>query len=453
MIVIPRDLARAFPAVAKKCLTGRPRGPAPAVVCRVANGVRTLWTRIDGVGLRHTAPADGADETLLIPMDVFAAIEAPKPEPVEVSVDAKLRGTASWSDRGQQHTHRFTALRPGKQHAIPELPAGLTPMPESLRSALHECSRSAARDPEGRFALSYVQLRGDTRQVIGTDAKQALIWGGFAFPFTDSILVPAIPVFGSRELPDAPVQIGRDKDEFMVVCGPWSVHLPIAAGKYPDVRQVLPKPGAGTSVTLDDAQAAELLRMLPSLPAARSDDHPVTIELSREVIFRAQDETTGTVEEFVLRAGVTGPPIMVAVNRQFVERALRFGCRTLRVVGQRMMSCEGTDRQILLAPLDASMVVPEPKSQYQSPALPPRSNTMKPDTSGAANGRHPPPAAEPETDDPLAEAEAIRTLLVEVGTRFGRLVGILRSARKEKKVLANVWAGLKQLNLAPGGTS
>ena len=33
------------------------------------------------------------------------------------------------------------------------------------------------------------------------------------------------------------------------------------------------------------------------------------------------------------------------------------------------------------------------------------------------------------------------------------LVSMLRSTRKEKKVLQNVWAGLKQLNLAPGGSS
>jgi hypothetical protein len=451
MIVIPRDLARAFPAVAKKCLAGRPRVPAPAVVCRVRDGVRTLWTRIDGVGLRHEAPIDGVDETRLIPMEVFAAIEGPKPDPVVVSVDAKLRGMASWSDRGERQTHRFGALLPGKQHAVPDRPAKLTPVPESLRSALHECGRSAAHDTESRYLLSRVQLRGDTGQVVGTDSKQAVIWNGFTFPFTDSILVPAIPVFGGRELPEVPLQIGRAADELVAVCGEWSVHLPVTPGKYPDVNQVLPKPGSGTSVTLDDAQAAELLRVLPALPGSRSEDRAVTLDLDRELVLRGHDEATGLVEEFVLRTSVTGPAITIAVNRQFVDRALRLGGRTLRVAGQRMLSCEGSDCRILLASLDPSLIVPAPPSESRSP-LPPRTSFMKTDSGGAANGRHPPPASEPDVDDPLAEAEAIRNLLVEAGTRLGRLVAILRSSRKEKKVLANVWAGLKQLNLAPGGT-
>jgi len=66
----------------------------------------------------------------------------------------------------------------------------------------------------------------------------------------------------------------------------------------------------------------------------------------------------------------------------------------------------------------------------------------------SANGKHEPPAD--EGLDPLAEAEALRNAVTEVGTRLGRLIAALRSSRKEKKVLANVWAGLKQLNLGGG---
>ena len=78
---------------------------------------------------------------------------------------------------------------------------------------------------------------------------------------------------------------------------------------------------------------------------------------------------------------------------------------------------------------------------------------MKPVNGTAANGRHPPAPSEPEAFDPLAEAEAIRLLVIEVGSRLARLISMLRSTRKEKKVLQNVWAGLKQLNLVSGGSS
>ena len=65
---------------------------------------------------------------------------------------------------------------------------------------------------------------------------------------------------------------------------------------------------------------------------------------------------------------------------------------------------------------------------------------------------------EPHTDepvDPLAAAEDLRDALGEVLAKVVRLISALRATRREKKVLATVFNGLKQLNLAPrngGGT-
>ena len=111
MIAIPRDVARAFPAVAKKCLAGRPRGPAPPVVLRVRAGVLTLWSRIESVGLHYAtaAPAAGK-ELIIVPMDLLAAIEGPRPDLVTLAVDAKLQGTASWTDQGEAKSRRSRPL-------------------------------------------------------------------------------------------------------------------------------------------------------------------------------------------------------------------------------------------------------------------------------------------------------------------------------------------------------
>ena len=60
----------------------------------------------------------------------------------------------------------------------------------------------------------------------------------------------------------------------------------------------------------------------------------------------------------------------------------------------------------------------------------------------ASHGRQRPPPSEPE--------ETLRVQVAEIGARAGRLIATLRSARKEKKVLAGVWAGLRQLYFAGG---
>ena len=114
MIVIARDVARKFRAVAKKCLAGRPRGPAPLVVCRVRAGTLTLWVRTESARLRYSTACAGKDTTLVVPVDVLAAIEGATSDPVDVSVDRKLQGTATWTDRGVPQSHSFVALLPCK---------------------------------------------------------------------------------------------------------------------------------------------------------------------------------------------------------------------------------------------------------------------------------------------------------------------------------------------------
>lgn len=104
-------MARAFRALSKKCLAGRPRGSAPPVVIQVRSGVLTLWSRVGSVGLRYAVAApDAENETLLVPMDLLAAVESTRSDPVSLSVDAKLQGSASWTeDDAKSHFFRASA--------------------------------------------------------------------------------------------------------------------------------------------------------------------------------------------------------------------------------------------------------------------------------------------------------------------------------------------------------
>jgi hypothetical protein len=91
VIVIPRGVCRAVPALARKCVSGRPRGPAPVVVCEVAAGTLTVWARTPDAILAYSAPCrDTAGETrIVVPMAALAAA-GPGTEPVEVVVGPGL---------------------------------------------------------------------------------------------------------------------------------------------------------------------------------------------------------------------------------------------------------------------------------------------------------------------------------------------------------------------------
>lgn len=287
MMTVTRTQARSFRALARKCVSGRPRGPAPPVVCVQKDGALTLWVLTPDAELSHTAPASGPDETLVVPMSLFEAIEGPGSDPVAIDVGADLRGVARWTDRGIAQTSAFVATAPGPEYELPAPPDVWQPIPPSFLTALHECGRSTT-EGSPRFALDRVQLRGKTGQVIGTDSKIALFWSGFAFPFTDDWLVPAIPAFGSRTFVGiTDVQIGTTETRLFVSLGPWQVSLVRdTTGRYPDVASALPKSTA-TVVAIDEADAALLLDRLPVLPGAADERQPSTSGVTAMMYFIA----------------------------------------------------------------------------------------------------------------------------------------------------------------------
>ena len=94
-------MARAFRALVRKCVSGRPRGPAPIVVFRRQAGTLAIVTRTELAVLVHSSPAKGEDEMLALSIAVLADIEGADAEPVELAAGSRRRGTARWTRTGR----------------------------------------------------------------------------------------------------------------------------------------------------------------------------------------------------------------------------------------------------------------------------------------------------------------------------------------------------------------
>jgi hypothetical protein len=182
------------------------------------------------------------------------------------------------------------------------------------------------------------------------------------------------------------------------------------------------------------------------LPGQDHEHRPVTLDADGVLTVRAGTGPNGVVK--LSRSPVAGPAQRVVLDRRALARVLALGCHALRLTPGKAVVGEGTGVTVLVAPLDPALA---PDTDQPVPTLPPepdpeRSEAMKPhETNGhAANGRHDPPT---ETIDPLTAAEELRAALGEALTKAGRLVAALKVGKKERKALAHVYAGLKQLNL------
>jgi hypothetical protein len=466
MILLTRAVARAFRTLASKCVAGRARGPAPPVVLHQADGVLVVSAAIGEVVLSWTGPATGDPVTLTVPMKLLDTVDGPEDDSVAIERDNAGRVVARRTDRGVPRTRTEELVPTESRHRVPDPPTTWSGMPAGLLAALHDAGRTAAQEPT-RYALHRVQLRGKKGQVIGSDGKRAYLKGGFAFPFSDDLLVPAVPVFGAKEWASAgEVRLGRTVAHLVVAAGPWTVAIAIdATGKFPDVAGVLPK-HLPTVVGIDDRDGEALLDALPGLPVADGELDPVNFAVDGGVFVRA-GAGADAVEIYLARSTFSGPDGMVPVARADLRRLLALGCRTIRFVSDsKPFVGEGDQLTFAAMPLDArcvnpqsatltrlatddaGQVVPRIRSdRREDPATIPipsvsERTAMKPTdlppTKPESNG---------ESLDPLAEAEGLRNALTDVITRVARLVAALRHMKREKRALATVWSSLKDLNL------
>ena len=467
MILFTRAVAQNFRLLFVRCVAGRPRGPAPPVVVRFRGDVRTLAaTTPEGVILTHAAPAVNENEDVLVlPASVLAEVEGGTDEAVTLDRASKLRGVVRWHGGGKPRTLPVELILPGKQHELPITPVWSVVAPKVL-TALHECGRTAAKE-SGRYALSQVQLQGTNGRVVGTDGKVALVWNGFTFPFGDDVLIPALPVFGSKPLVRiTEVKLGRTVTHLVVGVGPWAVWLPTGAkAKFPDVAGVIPR-YSPTRVVIDEADAAALLPILPGLPGGDHEHRPVTLDADRIVRIRGRTESgerIGEMRDVTLpRSTTSGPAIRVVLDRRLLARALALGCHALKLTPDKPVVAEGGDVTFVAAQLDPDLCAPPatdepapiptettptetiPTETIPNPIHLIRRPLVKPETNG-----HTPPRGDPA--DPLDLAEHLRATLADAATLAARLVTALRQGKKEKRALATVLTGLKQLNLGAEG--
>jgi hypothetical protein len=407
------------------------------------------------------------EAVLALPLDALADCSGAGDAPVTLTPLSTTRVEVGWIRGGVPCTRVSDTAR--LPTSFPEPPSAWAPQPPGLFTALASAAPVAAREGT-RYALHRLQLRGSRGEVVATDGQQLLVQGGFAFPWTDDVLVADAGMLAAPELPgDAPVAIGRTATHVWVRVEPWSFALAIdTAGRFPDVSLVIPRARAdATRLVLDAGDAAALASALPALPGADDEHRPVTLDLNGHAVVRARaaDQPRAT-EVDLARSTVLGPPLRLATDRGPLARALRLGFTEFSVAAADK-PVVGRDAQrtylwMTLAPAGAlppdpearRVTLPPPAARPTSPARPrsPRHMpTNRPDDPPARRRTEPAPepmsATRPGVGTLIDEAQGLQRALREAGGRAARLATALRRHRRRSKLVQSTLASLKQIPL------
>jgi hypothetical protein len=234
-------------------------------------------------------------------------------------------------------------------------------------------------------------------------------------------------------------------------------------GRFPNVRQVIPKTqDLTTRLQLDPQDAAMLDDVLPRLPGHDDDGAPITLDLQEPLAVRAKGSGEARATEILLaQSAVAGPPVRLCTDRQYLQRAVRLGFLEFQIAGaQQPVCCRDSSRCYVWMILDAKAVIPPsadvlringPEQSVPSTAiaLPRREEPMPPlPTNGdnaPDNGTPPVQPTQRGIGDLIAEAEMLRETLHDSYARISRLVAALKQRRRQARAVQQAMASLRQL--------
>ena len=460
MLRLQREEIRRFRTLLRRC---RVRTSMNDVTVRVvaANGTLQFIGAMPDLTLSVTRKHDAGEADWCLPGDFLDLVETANADAVELHATFQSPVRCRWQADGRD-CERVLELVQANVPALPDSPERWSDADSSILNALHEASQTADRAPV-RYATHRIQLHGSTGRIVATDTRQAILLDGFRFPFTETLLIAASPVFGAKEWRNESVRIGRTADRVVLAIGSWRLALHIdATGKFPEVASIVPKSFAPTAVQFDEREARWILARLAHWPQS-DPDGGITLDTTGDrVVLRCRGETDDRPTEVPLPASrASGPPIRFVYDRKHLKRALALGFRTHQMCGaEKPIVMRDRNRTYLAAGMHPSAAVPPDDEAH----------TIAPD--GRIDGcsrrtRQPlppllekimPPAPNPipriasdtiasDTNDPLVEAEAIRNLLSEAMQRAQQLVLVLKAKRKTDRAITQVVRSIQALPL------
>src|SRR5262249_17558419 len=136
--------------------------------------------------------------------------------------------------------------------------------------------------------------------------------------------------------------IGSTDSHITIHAGPWTLQLMIDKnGRFPQVRNVIPKTAdAKTVLRIDPEDAVLLAKSLPKLPAHEEMDSPITLDLGSSIIIRAKGSDQKRATELVLaKSRCTGIGVRLCCNRRYLLRALEMALSEIHIVDAETPLC------------------------------------------------------------------------------------------------------------------
>jgi hypothetical protein len=225
----------------------------------------------------------------------------------------------------------------------------------------------------------------------------------------------------------------------------WTFVSKAIDGNYPNWRQVLPDPsGRKTTIKVSANALAEFADIIGKLPSD-AINQAVGLKLDRQgklVLFSRAGGTNEPTEVAFSSAEVTGKPVTVLLNRNYLAKALRFGLNEIQIQDalSPVRCTDQSGRQLIIMPIRMDGVTPQPAPTQPQPSSPPQKTAQASPTSGNNNmqneNKDGQSAASPRDSNKTAietAVEQIDAAKSSIGTALTSLSGVVKTLRQAQR--------------------
>ena len=411
--------------------------------------------------LEHSQPGELLD--VLLPFEQLN--KTGKGNDVVVTHEAKLKARLRYQVAGSSLEQSVATLSPEEFPPTPKVTEPACKMPDNFGECLRQAFETSSTD-QSRYVLqgAYLDVKEPKcHTIVSTNGRALFAANTFKFDLKESVNLSRQKFLewngfltGACELA---VKSDKSSSGWVKLTTPrWECIVKQIDGQFPNWRQVVPADTEKwTRIELSEAAIEQMLNLSSKLPGDDNENRTLQLRVDKELHLEGRNKDD---KEFtsagIADVKITGQPVTTALNREYLQTALRCGLNEIRIhtelepllflnAGKRMVVMPVRLNGPAAQPVPASPkttkleTTPKPEAEAQ-----PERKTEMPKVTD------PTPAA-PKADangDSLKAAldqiEAVKGHLRDSIGGLNLLTGQLRQVEKDNRVTVKEVASVRQ---------
>jgi hypothetical protein len=297
--------------------------------------------------------------------------------------------------------------------------------------------------------------------IVATNGRALFSANSFAFDLQKSVIIPESKFLNWTDLMDEgcklavePPAKGSNQGYIQLASDRWTYIAREIDGRYPNWKQAVPVMASPKTVIKLPSQAVKQLQeVLPHLPGNEDQNRVIRLKFEfGQLKVEGHDPAGDWTGVFIQDAVITGKPVTIGLNREYLITALKFNLNEIQIEDALSpLVCINAGKRMVIMPVkleETPATQPKPVPQTSStPTKPPASNpaverkTTMPATNTPAK---PPEANGSGSKDALTQIESVKTCLREAIGGLNSLTGLFKQAQKDKRSTEKEVASVRQ---------